>query len=723
MVPSTGLSTALMALLAVTSCFLISSAVGNSLDSHWAALSPSFAARLKGARGPISPAFGTSPATSARKSKSLTVPAAPSPAREAKSLRNTFPFNTGSNARQAGHGDHDHHHHHEDHDHQSLAPPPLAKAQQPRLVDNRFARQGSGSEEVALDIGTIAAAGEKCIDKVVMVEETEYDDEIHCKHSYSQKCHTTYTTDFEPQQEEECNENFKKRCFIEYKKRALEEKVKFCYTPLVRNCDTPGPEECTTEYQSQCTTRYHEHDVEDDVAECEETFEEKCEDVTQGYTTEQKCSKWPVNKCSLSRKPVKKFSPETECKKVPFELCGPGACPVEQGPEECQDRMETIVQDVPEESCSLEPQRECKHVTKLVPLLKPRENCLDIPKEVCSRRRTSPRKVQKPVVKRWCYTSLGPDTPRPPPPPPIDNEQGKCRAGQRKGPGGRCIEIDNPPVETCSRECMRSIERGECRPDCQATGLCPPCKSTPEPCSRSCETSIRNGECRPECTSNRQCPRCTPKRECSRQCQNYIRNGECRPECNVPECPRCTPKRECSRQCQNYIRNGECRPECNVPECPRCTPDTPPQCSRRCQNFIRNGDCRPECNVPECPRCTANKECSSRCQNFIRNGDCRPECNVPECPSCNPKRECSSRCKNYIRNGDCRPECNVPECPPCKPSAPCARDTCVQKANNNVCNLECSNNPCGDEKRDCEKPATPPPKGYLPPGPTEHSYY
>merc|ERR1712136_129261 len=382
---------------------------------------------------------------------------------------------------------------------------------------------------------------------------------------------------------------------------------------------------------------------------------------TQGYTTEQKCSKWPVNKCSLSRKPVKKFSPETECKKVPFELCGPGACPVEQGPEECQDRMETIVQDVPEESCSLEPQRECEHVTKLVPLLKPRENCLDIPKEVCSRRRTSPRKVQKPVVKRWCYTSLGPDTPRPPPPPPIDNEQGKCRAGQRKGPGGRCIEIDNPPVETCSRECMRSIERGECRPDCQATGLCPPCKTTPEPCSRSCETSIRNGECRPECTSNRQCPRCTTKRECS-------------------------------RQCQNYIRNGECRPECNVPECPRCTPDTPPQCSRRCQNFIRNGDCRPECNVPECP-------------------------------SCNPKRECSSRCKNYIRNGDCRPECNVPECPPCKPSAPCARDTCVQKANNNVCNLECSNNPCGDEKRDCEKPATPPPKGYLPPGPTEHSYY
>ena len=121
----------------------------------------------------------------------------------------------------------------------------------------RLARQGS-SDDVPLDIGSIAAAGERCIDKVVMVEETEYDDVITCQHSYSQKCHTTYTTDFEPQQEEECEENFKKRCFIEYKKRALEEKVEFCYTPLVRNCDTPGPTECTTEYQSQCTTRYVE---------------------------------------------------------------------------------------------------------------------------------------------------------------------------------------------------------------------------------------------------------------------------------------------------------------------------------------------------------------------------------------------------------------------------------------------------------------------------------
>merc|ERR1711872_40927 len=187
---------------------------------------------------------------------------------------------------------------------------------------------------------------------------------------------TTYTTDFEPQQEEECEENFVKNCFIEYKKVASEEKIQFCNTPLI--CDGEGPIECKTVYESQCETRYHEHEVEDDVVTCETIQEEKCE-------------------------VVKKYTPETECKKVPRELCGPSGCELKPGPEECFDKKETIVQEVPEETCNLEPQRACKHVTKLVPLLKPAEECVDIPKEVCSRSRTNPRKVQKPVVKKWCY--------------------------------------------------------------------------------------------------------------------------------------------------------------------------------------------------------------------------------------------------------------------------------------------------------------------------------
>merc|ERR1712223_403787 len=311
--------------------------------------------------------------------------------RAGKNLRGTFPFNS-RNQPAAHHGDHHGAHHADHHDHHAHH----------AVDDVRDARQRGrgGNDDVALDIGSIAAAGERCIDKVVMVEETEYDDVVTCKHSYSEKCHTTYTTDFEPQREEDCEENFVKSCFIEYKKVVPEEAVTFCHTPILLEGD--GPEVCQTVYESACTTRYEEHDDDEDRVECETIQEEKCEDVTQGYTTEQKCTKWPVQKCSASKENVKKYSPETECKKVPREICGAGTTQV-PGEEECFDRKETVIQEVPEETCNSEPQRICKHVTKLVPLLKPVEECVDIPKEVCSRSRTNPRKVQKPVVKKWCY--------------------------------------------------------------------------------------------------------------------------------------------------------------------------------------------------------------------------------------------------------------------------------------------------------------------------------
>lgn len=317
--------------------------------------------------------------------------------RDGKSLLNTFPFNAGrAGSRHAGHHDHHDHDHHHEHDN------PVGRLSLPTTsFEARSQRQGQG-EEIDLSIGSIAAAGERCIDKVVMQETTEYDDVITCKHSYSEKCHTTYTTDFEPQQEEECDETFTKSCFIEYKKSASEEAIKFCHTPLI--CEGAGPEECKTVYESNCQTRFHPHEVEDDVVTCEETFEEKCEDVTQGYTTENKCSKWPVTKCSpVEKVTVIKHTPETECKKVARQLCGPSGCVPEPGPEECFDKKETVVTEVPEETCSLEPQKSCKFVTKLVPLLKPQQECVDIPKEVCSRSRQNPRKVQKPVVKKWCY--------------------------------------------------------------------------------------------------------------------------------------------------------------------------------------------------------------------------------------------------------------------------------------------------------------------------------
>ncbi len=35
--------------------------------------------------------------------------------------------------------------------------------------------------------------------------------------------------------------------------------------------------------------------------------------------------------------------------------------------------------------------------------LKPNDNCVDVPREVCVRVRTNPKTVKRPVIKKWCY--------------------------------------------------------------------------------------------------------------------------------------------------------------------------------------------------------------------------------------------------------------------------------------------------------------------------------
>jgi len=312
--------------------------------------------------------------------------------RDSRSLTNTFPFNANSGE--------DHHGHHGDHHEEAPARRTFSD------VDSRDQRQRGG--DPAVDFGAVAAArpgqdGKRCIDKVEMVEETEYDDVVQCDHSYDRRCHTTYITNYESQQEEDCEENFRKNCFIEYEQIAFNETATICRTPLVKDCDIQGPEICRTEYESECWTKQEVHDVQDDVVECETQVEEKCADNTSGYTTTTDCSKWPKEVCRVSKKQVKKFTPITGCSKEPRELCAPAGCGFKQGREECYDKVQTVVQDAPKEQCSLEPQRTCKHVTKLVPKLEPTEECVDVPKEVCTRSRTNPRKVSKPVVKKWCY--------------------------------------------------------------------------------------------------------------------------------------------------------------------------------------------------------------------------------------------------------------------------------------------------------------------------------
>ena len=109
------------------------------------------------------------------------------------------------------------------------------------IEDFIVAETSAAPEEGSLDLNTLGAAasqdgdigpGRKCVDKVgrgdkahagtcgcgyytvccqvMMVEETAYDEVVTCDHSYDQRCHTSYVTSYVSQQQEECDENFRK---------------------------------------------------------------------------------------------------------------------------------------------------------------------------------------------------------------------------------------------------------------------------------------------------------------------------------------------------------------------------------------------------------------------------------------------------------------------------------------------------------------------------------
>jgi len=87
-----------------------------------------------------------------------------------------------------------------------------------------------GQNEITVDFRDVADAGEerRCVEKVVLQEETEWEQEVKCQHRYRQHCYTTYSTAFKPFQEKECQDNYKKNCFIEFGLDAVNHTVRVC---------------------------------------------------------------------------------------------------------------------------------------------------------------------------------------------------------------------------------------------------------------------------------------------------------------------------------------------------------------------------------------------------------------------------------------------------------------------------------------------------------------
>ena len=55
-----------------------------------------------------------------------------------------------------------------------------------------------------------------CVDKLMMVEYTDFTEVTTCVHKTASRCHDTFVTKFVPHQEQECEEKFQKTCSIHY---------------------------------------------------------------------------------------------------------------------------------------------------------------------------------------------------------------------------------------------------------------------------------------------------------------------------------------------------------------------------------------------------------------------------------------------------------------------------------------------------------------------------
>ena len=97
--------------------------------------------------------------------------------------------------------------------------------------------------------------GRLCVIKEESVETLSKDPILECTHKNVEKCHYTYVTVFNPQQEEQCEENFEKSCQITFRAEASSETVKKCLTPKRKICNGQGPQQCRNEWESSCSTR------------------------------------------------------------------------------------------------------------------------------------------------------------------------------------------------------------------------------------------------------------------------------------------------------------------------------------------------------------------------------------------------------------------------------------------------------------------------------------
>ena len=315
---------------------------------------------------------------------------------------------------------------------------------------------------------------------------------------------------------------------------------------------------------------------------------------------------------------------------MPVELCGPSGCGFKEGEEECIEKTQTVIGDRPEETCSLDPQVLCKHVTKLVPKLVEVENCFDVPKEICVRSEVNPRKVKKPVIKKWCYVVKCPKECEDA----AARQQCPADCETYRGDNKCCYTEPPPPKPQCPDNCAAAFRRGEEEPSCkQYENVFRNCYL---PCPIKCRDAFKRADTDSSCEKYNRISGCympqfrtPPTPTCPDHCTQAYRDGESDESCAKFDSYLDKCYRPCPTSCEMAYKAGETDPSCEqYSDREKCYLPCPTKCSQDFSREVENPDCAQYRSVENCyytPRTitppsppTNPKACPAKCTNKRR---------------------------------------------------------------------------------------------------------
>ena len=175
-------------------------------------------------------------------------------------------------------------------------------------------------------------------DKVEEIESAVLNPMLECITQYEEICHTSYVTNYVPTVEQDCENEFEKKCKIVIQEVTHNETIKNCVKPLERVCDEEG----------------------DRVKRDDQSFLESVETFGPSLPNAQRdssCKTYFETVCTPKNKTERE---EEECQSIPVRLCADG-CRIEEGAPDCSELQVVVTREEPREFCELVPHQNCRY--------------------------------------------------------------------------------------------------------------------------------------------------------------------------------------------------------------------------------------------------------------------------------------------------------------------------------------------------------------------------